>query len=129
MHPMFTETAFSTLHEALLELPRDAADAALWVQVSSGELALYGSAVEISSPYDGVFAFGPGWAEPGNVLLQDALYVAFANVTPGPATVALTPAEGYGDCQGRADLDLLAGTLTLLRYECLPESGKEPPPE
>jgi hypothetical protein len=110
----------------MLARAADPAKAFLVVGVDHPDLSpAVGASVNIDAPHDVAFVLGNSGPREGQEITSSVGgFVTFANVTPGPVVVTITPPEGE-TCAvfpalepGTPDVDVLADTVTVLTLHC-----------
>lgn len=110
----------------MLARAADPAKAFLVVGVDHPDLSpAVGASVEIDAPYDIAFVLGSTGPREGQEITSSVGgFVTFANVTPGPVVVTVTPPEGEACAvfpalePGTPGVDVLADTVTVLTLHC-----------
>jgi len=83
-----------------------------------------GASVSVDGTYDVAFTLGATGPREGTDITSSASFVTFANVSPGPVVVEVTPPEGEACgvfpalAEGAAGVDIVADTVTVLTLHC-----------
>lgn len=116
----------------LLGRAADPAKGFLVVAVDHPDLSpAAGASVAVDGTYDAAFTLGATGPREGTDITSSASFVTFANVSPGPVAVTVTPPEGEACgvfpaiAEGVVGLDVIADTVTVLTVHCDAVSGEE----
>lgn len=118
-HPITDAEGLDNMYDGALGASYDAADATLWLAVTSpGGDPVVGAQVAIDPlAATGPYLLSSGQSEQSDVVAADTIFVIWPAVAPGPVTITVAPPDDVS-CQGRGEAVMEAGTLTVVNHQC-----------